>query len=253
MPAAASFIDPISIKKTESTTLILQMAPVAVSARGAVVTINSGNARSSTVGYIHLGISEDGVDKRIRRSIYSILLFTALIIFLGITATIIISRRIIAPINELNQATREISEGKLDRQINIRTNDEVSDLAVAFNHTSQRLQISHSNVQRNTADLTIALERTRQEIAERERTEAALKKSEEKYRTIFEESKDVIFICSYHDGRFLDINRAGAELFGYGTEDELKLLDPTKDLYADREEHSVLKRMIERQGFRQGS
>ncbi len=224
------------------------MAPVMVSGKGLAVQESTGG-EGRIVGYIHLGISQEGVNRRIRQSLYSILLFTTMIIMLGITITVFITRRIIAPINELNQATRDISEGRLDRQINIKTNDEVSDLAVAFNQMLEQLQRSQDNVQRNTAELTVALERTRLEIAERERTEAALKESEKKYRTIFEESKDVIFIASYQDGRFLDINRAGAELFGYVSTDELKALDPPRDLYHDPADHAVLKRMLENQGF----
>jgi PAS domain S-box-containing protein len=224
------------------------MAPVSVSADGMPMQVSSGGT-GTTVGYIHLGISQEDADRMVRRSLYSVLIFTALIIVLGITITIVITRRIIAPINELNQATREISEGKLDRQINIRTNDEVSDLAIAFNQMLERLQLSHLNIERNTAELNVALDRMRQEIAERERTEAALKESERKYRTIFEESKDVIFISSFHDGKFLDINRAGAELFGYPSAESLKALDPRRDLFNDTEEYTVLSRMLESQGF----
>ncbi len=224
------------------------MAPVSLSADGRPVQVMSGGP-GTIVGYIHLGISQEDADRMVRRSLYSVLLFTALIIALGITATVVITRRIIAPINELNQATRDISEGKLDRQINIRTNDEVSDLAIAFNQMLERLQLSHQNVERNTTELNVVLDRMRQEIAERERTEAALKESEKKYRTIFEESKDVVFISSFHDGSFLDINRAGADLFGYPSAESLKALDPCRDLFHNPEEHGVLTRMLESHGF----
>ncbi len=200
------------------------------------------------IGYVHLGISQEGMKKRIASSVYSIAGVTGLIIVLGITATVLISRRIVAPIHELHQATREISEGKLDRQILIQTNDEVSDLAHAFNAMLVQLKLSHARVEQHTRELTAALERMRQEIAERERTEQALKDSERKYRTIFEESKDVIFICNA-DGRFLDINRAGADLFGYPSSESLKTLDPQRELYDDPAEHAVLQRMLERQGF----
>jgi PAS domain S-box-containing protein len=227
------------------------MAPVVMrpKAEESVSGLENRNAAPSPViGYIHLGISQEGLKKRIRQFIYSILLFTSLIIVAGIVITILITRRIIAPINDLNRATQEIAEGKLDRQIDIQTNDEVSDLARAFNHMLVRLQISHVKVERHTAELTVALERMRQEVAERERTEKALKDSEKKYRTIFEESKDVIFICS-PDGRFIDINRAGADLFGYPSADALRAIDPRTDLYDDLEEYEILHRILARQGF----
>lgn len=61
----------------------------------------------------------------------------------------------------------------------------------------------------------------------------ALTEKEEKYRRLFEESKDTILI-SDAAGRILDVNRAGIDLFGY-TKEELLSLDP-KDLYSNVED-----------------
>ncbi len=225
------------------------MAPVVTGEPGKAAFVSqAGKDKSRVIGYIHIGISQEGVRKRVRQFIYSILLFTSLIISTGIILTIFITRRIIAPINDLNQATREIAEGKLDRQINISTNDEFSDLARAFNHMLVRLQLSSGKAARHTTELMIALDQMGQEIAERVRTEKALKESERKYRAIFEESKDVIFICS-PDGKFLDINHAGADLFGYPSANALRAADPARDLYDDPEEYGILRAMLERQGF----
>lgn len=53
----------------------------------------------------------------------------------------------------------------------------------------------------------------------RERTRE-LSASEEKYRIIFEGSKDMIFICD-ENGNFTDINRSGVELFGFRENKEI--------------------------------
>ena len=45
-------------------------------------------------------------------------------------------------------------------------------------------------------------------------SEAALRKSEDRYRSLFEDSKDAIFITT-GDGTILDVNQAMLELFGY--------------------------------------
>jgi PAS domain S-box-containing protein len=76
---------------------------------------------------------------------------------------------------------------------------------------------------------------SRLRILERE-AEAALREHEEKYRSLFEDSRDAIYITT-KDGRFLDANQALLDLFGY-TRDEVLNRINVKDTYrspADRE------------------
>ena len=61
------------------------------------------------------------------------------------------------------------------------------------------------------------------DITERMQTEEALQKSEKQYRTLFEKINDAIFIVEKDTGRYLDANKAAAELTGR-TLEELKQL-----------------------------
>ncbi len=83
---------------------------------------------------------------------------------------------------------------------------------------------------------------------ERRRAYEELRKSEQKYRTLFEESRDVVFI-STPEGRFLDINTAGLILFGYSSKKELLAVDITKDLFVHSEARPLYEQTMARDGF----
>ncbi len=96
-------------------------------------------------------------------------------------------------------------------------------IAVSRNITARKiaeeaLQQAHDKleqrVKQRTADLAEVNTSLKDEIAERKWVENALRKSEGKYRNIFEESKDVIFI-STSTGQIIDINPACLQVFGY--------------------------------------
>lgn len=60
--------------------------------------------------------------------------------------------------------------------------------------------------------------RTIRHAVERSRTRRALRESEQRYRMLFQQSRDAIYIAGA-DGRILEVNRAALELFGYRAED----------------------------------
>ena len=86
------------------------------------------------------------------------------------------------------------------------------------------------------------------DVSEHKRSEAALRASEEKYRTLFEESKEAVYVSSY-DGKFLDINPAGVELFGYKRKDELIGMDLVTTLYTDVRRRNEFKQQIDKDGY----
>jgi two-component system, cell cycle sensor histidine kinase and response regulator CckA len=83
---------------------------------------------------------------------------------------------------------------------------------------------------------------------ERVKSEERIRASEEKYRTLFEESKDVVFI-STPTGRFLDINQAGVDLFGYDTKEELLSADIARELYVVPADREKAHQLLEHEGF----
>jgi PAS domain S-box-containing protein len=79
------------------------------------------------------------------------------------------------------------------------------------------------------------------------RSEEAIRQSEEKYRSLFEESQDAIILTS-PDGMLMDINPAGLRLFGFTSRDELLPKYRAQDLYASPEDRDNFKQILARQG-----
>lgn len=82
-----------------------------------------------------------------------------------------------------------------------------------------------------------SLERAVRYAMERWRTTQALKVSEERYRGIFENTKDAIYVCR-EDGSFVTFNESIFTMFGY-TRQELEMLT-MKDLYVNAEDRERL-------------
>jgi PAS domain S-box-containing protein len=74
-------------------------------------------------------------------------------------------------------------------------------------------------------------------------TDKTLSFTKELYRSLFEETRDVVFI-STPDGKFFDINPAGVALFGYSSKDELMQADIAQDLYADPKQREDYKKAL---------
>jgi PAS domain S-box-containing protein len=79
------------------------------------------------------------------------------------------------------------------------------------------------------------------------RGQAALAASEERYRTLFEESKDPVFIAS-RDGNLLDINQAGVDLIGYPSKESLFGVNISMH-WRDADQRAHLMRSLEEHDF----
>jgi PAS domain S-box-containing protein len=75
-----------------------------------------------------------------------------------------------------------------------------------------------------------------------------LQTSEEKYRTIFERSRDAI-ILSDKDDKIAEINPAGLEMLGYRAKDELLTRRSLDELFHDKEDFHRFQETVYREGF----
>ncbi|MFZ0808322.1 MAG: PAS domain S-box protein [Candidatus Sulfotelmatobacter sp.] len=111
------------------------------------------------------------------------------------------------------------------------------------NHTFGALvvQTYSTNIRYGLRDKEILTFVARQvaSAVEIKRNEQAMRRSEARYRSLVQSSVYGIYRSSLQ-GRFLDVNPALITMLGYGSAEEVLLLDPEKDVFAQAEEHNRL-------------
>jgi PAS domain S-box-containing protein len=143
------------------------------------------------------------------------------------------ARWVTRPIVALNASARSLADGTWDRPVPVDRDDEVGELARSFNDMAVRL--------RGSIDVL------NKEMLERLRVERTLRESEEKYRTLFEESRDMVFF-STPEGTMLDVNAAGIRMLGFPSKEALLGVHVARDLYVDPNERKALIDRLSTQG-----
>ncbi len=120
---------------------------------------------------------------------------------LAIMLSIYLSKKITRPIIYLRDATRKIGKGNLDIKIEVKSKDEIGELAESFNQMAEDLNKT-----------TTSIDNLHREITERQRMEGALKESQEQYRALVENTVLGITIMDT-DYNIIHTNTTFADLF----------------------------------------
>ena len=109
-------------------------------------------------GYVRLGVSDTGLRHDLRNTFEWIFLVTTAVAVLGIVLTLVMTRRIIRPLETLNRAAHEVAEGRLDVEIEVRTRDEIADVARSFQTMIRNLRGYRDEVEeaKETLEATVA-------------------------------------------------------------------------------------------------
>lgn len=86
------------------------------------------------------------------------------------------------------------------------------------------------------------------DILDRKQLKEDLKSSEDRYRRLFDGSKDMIFITS-KDGIFKDLNQASVDLLGYKNKEEVLSLESVEKAFGNPMHWRVFREQIDRHGF----
>lgn len=119
-----------------------------------------------------------------------------------------ISHFISTPITRLKDAAAEIGAGNFDTNIEIKSNDEIGQLSASFKRMAEGLKVSTTSIHKLNNEITV-----------RKKTEDALRESEEKYKTLTDNSLTGVFI--QQDGRYVFVNDRFAQIHNYGPEELL--------------------------------
>ncbi|NJN69393.1 MAG: PAS domain S-box protein, partial [Nitrospira sp.] len=129
---------------------------------------------------------------------------------------ILAARRIAKPIRMLQEGVQQIGSGRLDQRLDLKTGDEIEQLAMAFNHMAANLQRSFGQLEQRVIEV---------------------RQLEEKYRDLIEHAPEMI--CQLdRGGRLVHVNKTGLDKLGYERDEILGM--KLWDLVPSGQESKVL-------------
>ncbi|MGI9104318.1 MAG: sensor histidine kinase [Terriglobales bacterium] len=106
--------------------------------------------------------------KIVRRTYMSVLLLlTVLVLFATTWLALFLSKFVTRPVAALAEATQEISRGRFDYRVSVRSGDELGKLVESFNRMAEELESSRRQIDsssRDLADVNVALEQRRRHM-----------------------------------------------------------------------------------------
>ena len=166
--------------------------------------------------------------ERINRTLfYGALIGAVIALLLGI----FLSRTLTRPLRELTQATHAVSEGDLSQQVPIRSNDELGELAQAFNKMSTGLSRSVNARKQMTADIAHELRTPLSLILGHAEAvhDGVLPPSQENFEIIREEATRLEHLVN--DLRILSLADAGELTISPQTIEPQRLVQEVASLY----------------------
>lgn len=156
------------------------------------------------------------------QNIYSITyLLVSLCILLGLLFSLFMSRSFTAPLMELRSGVMAIAAGNLDSKIEMDRNDEIKEVAEAFNKMAASLKYTYTNLLKRTEELYSNNKELQNANTELEASYgqlaaamAQLNESEEKYRTLMGNISDMVIVINPED-KLSYINNSVEKVLGY--------------------------------------
>ncbi|MFA7270132.1 MAG: PAS domain S-box protein [Sterolibacterium sp.] len=201
------------------------VSPAIVIEEGNLVVWQSIKA-GGTLGWIRADYSMDAIQQAQAEAWQQSLVLAMLWVACGAVTILFVLRPMALALKRLTAFAKALSESKGAKICVGLGLVEIDELEASLNYASEKLQSAE-----------------RQLISDRERVQ----ESETKYRTLFEDSLDGLFITC-PSGKILDMNKTGIAMFGYDTKEEILGLDLAHDLYANPPDRKRMLAMVEAHG-----
>lgn len=125
---------------------------------------NKAKAGDSFSRLVSLSSSIETSRQQLNTFMVIIILSIVAIFILGFTVSLSISRSIAKPLGELTKGVERISKGDLRYTIDVKSKDEIGQLAIAFNVMTGKLQSSYENLDGKIREKTRFLEEAKEEL-----------------------------------------------------------------------------------------
>ncbi|MDZ7836867.1 MAG: diguanylate cyclase [Actinomycetota bacterium] len=138
------------------------------------------------------------------------LILTVVSILVAMLAYLLITNKLLKPINDLISTTQKFSQGDMTHRAEVVRDDEVGKLSISFNHMADRLRSLVDNLERKVKERTAELE-----LANKE-----LKANQEKLELILNSTAEAIYGIDM-EGNCAFCNVSSVNILGYKSQEEL--------------------------------
>jgi len=222
-------------------------------------------------GYVHIGMDSSIIRANIREAIFEQQLLSLLLLAASLGIAYVYFNNLSRPLGQLADYARRVASKDFSNVPKVDSEDEVGQLAGAMQFMARHIEDLVSGLEERVRDKTKQLEEARDalqnkveertselqrantqlkiEIAERKVIGEALRKTERKYRTIFENAVEGIYQTS-PSGRFLSANPALARILGYDSPEDITgtIYDIGTQMYMDPNRRKEFAKRILRRG-----
>ncbi len=176
------------------------------------------------IGLIRIGISTGEMRKKILKSRNAGITMVIISVAIGAVVISFLSWKVTKALTLLTTSTRRMAEGDLKQRVDIKTSDELEDLAIAFNQMAESLE-------RHTE--------------EKENYLRQLQETKDYLSNILENSADMI-ITTDLDTKIIEYNKGAERMLGYKREEVIGR--SVEEFYPDKEVRRRLMKEVNRKG-----